>query len=141
MASKIRIIAVGKVKERYIIEGISEYLKRLKPFVKVDVIELKDGGLKKEAEKIANHLSSSTFVLDERGKQFSSLEFADMIKKIEGEITFVIGGADGIDESIKQKSKTLSLSKMTFLHEMTRLILLEQIYRSYMINSNRSYHK
>ena len=141
MVSKIKIIAIGKIKESYIREGIEEYLKRLKPFVKIEIIELKDEGLKKEGEKISNYLSQNTFTLDEKGKEYSSVEFASMIKKIEGELTLIIGGANGIDEEIKKKSKTISLSKMTLIHEMARLVLIEQIYRGCMINSGREYHK
>lgn len=141
MASKIKIVCIGKVKEKYISQGIDEYLKRLRPFVKVEIVELKDEGMRKEVEKISNYISPNTFVMDEAGKQYSSIEFAEIIKKTEGEIIFVIGGAEGIDSSIKKKSKLMSLSKMTFIHEMARLFLIEQIYRSQMINNNRNYHK
>ena len=141
MISKIKIIAIGKVKEKYLLEGINEYLKRLGRYCKVEILELKDEGLVKEAEKISRYLSNNAFVLDEKGKQFSSVEFSELIKKQDGELTFIIGGPEGISAEIKQKSKLFSLSKMTFIHEMTRLILLEQIYRSYMILHNTQYHK
>ena len=141
MASKIKIICVGKVKERYITEGINEYLKRLTPFLKIEIIELKDEGMKKESEKIQKYLDTNAFIMDEKGKELSSLEFAEMIKKHEGTLTFVIGGADGIENAVKSKSKTISLSRMTFVHEMARLFLIEQVYRSYMINSGRKYHR
>lgn len=141
MAGKVRIICVGKVKERYISDAVNEYLKRLTPFVKVEIIELKDEGVKKESEKILNYVDINAFILDEKGKELSSVEFAEMIKRHEGVITFVIGGADGIENDVKRKSKTISLSKMTFVHEMARLFLIEQIYRSCMINSGRKYHR
>jgi len=136
---KIKIVCVGKLKERYLNDGIVEFLKRLTPFTKIEIIELKDEGLKKEAEKLEKYLSLDTFILDEKGKQFSSGEFAVLLKSREN-LTFIIGGHEGIEEEVKKKAKLLSLSKMTYLHEMTRLILLEQIYRGYMINSGRTYY-
>lgn len=141
MVAKIRIIAIGKIKESYIREAIEEYKKRLSPFVKLEFIELKDEGHKKETEKIKNYVDNNTYVLDEKGFEYSSIEFAKLLKKFYGQITFIIGGADGISEEIKSAAQKISLSKMTFLHEMCRLFLLEQIYRGFMINSNRTYHK
>ncbi len=141
MASKIRIICVGKVKESHITTGINEFLKRLTPFVKVEIVELKDEGVKKEAEKLTNYLGSNTFTLDENGKEYSSVSFSELIKKQEGTLTFIIGGHDGIDDSLKLKSTRISLSKMTFTHEMARLFLIEQVYRAYMIIGNRKYHR
>lgn len=142
MIKKIKIIAVGKIKEKYILSGINEFLKRLRVFCNLEIIELKDEGIKKETDKIVEYLdNSNVFVLDPTGKQETSESFADNFKKLDGKITFVIGGPEGIDKSIKEKSKMISLSKMTFTHEMTRLFLIEQIYRSYMINNNRKYHK
>lgn len=138
MTNKITIIAIGKIKEDYIKKGIEEYTKRLTPYTKLEIIELKDEGIVNEKKKIDKYLNNNAFVLDEKGKELSSKEFAKFIKKHE-ELSFIIGGANGIDESIKKQ--TISLSKMTFIHEMTRLILLEQIYRSYMIINNRPYHK
>lgn len=138
MTNKITIVAIGKIKEDYIKKGIEEYTKRLTPYTKLEIIELKDEGIINEKKKLQKYLNNTTFVLDEKGKELSSKEFAKFIKKHE-EITFIIGGANGIDESIKKQA--ISLSKMTFIHEMTRLILLEQIYRSYMIINNRPYHK
>jgi 23S rRNA (pseudouridine1915-N3)-methyltransferase len=140
MISKITVVAVGKVKERYISEGISEFLKRLKPFCRIEVIELKDQGLKKESEKIEKYISNSSYILDSKGKEFSSEEFAELLKKQEGELTLIIGGPEGIEQNTKSKSKLLSLSKMTFTHEMSRLFLIEQIYRACMINSGRGYY-
>lgn len=141
MISKIRIITVGKIKERYLLEGINEYLKRLKPFCKIEILELKDQGLQKEAEKIVYYLDAKSFILDDLGTQLSSEEFAALLKKEEGSLTFVIGGPEGIADSLKSGHKKISLSRMTFTHEMTRLILTEQIYRAYTIINNRAYHK
>ena len=141
MVKKIRIVAVGRVKESYLLEAIEEYKKRLVPLCKLELIELKDEGLEKEAERIKRYLGTNTFILDVDGKQFNSTEFAQFIEKQDETVTFIIGGADGIKESIKKRSTIISLSKMTFTHEMCRLFLVEQIYRTYMINSNRKYHR
>lgn len=141
MITRVKIIAIGKIKEKYLLQGIDEYLKRLNRYCKIEIIELKDEGLEKEAEKLTKYLSKNTFILDANGKTTDSEGFAELFKKEEGEITFIIGGPGGISEKLKKAAKTLSLSKMTFLHEMTRLILLEQIYRAYNIIHNTAYHK
>ena len=141
MITKIRLIAIGKIKENYIREGINEYLKRLNPFCKIEVIELKDEGPEKEAKKIENYLDAQSYLLDSKGAEFSSEDFASFLKKLEGTLTFFIGGPEGISGEIKRKCKKISLSRMTFLHEMCRLFLLEQIYRAYTIIHNRNYHK
>jgi len=141
MINKIKVITIGKIKERYLIEGINEFKKRLQRFCNMEIVELKDLGLEKEAEKILPYIKSKTFVLDAKGKSFSSEEFAELLKKEEGEIAFVIGGPEGISEKIKRNANLISLSKMTFLHEMARLILLEQIYRAYTIIHRMPYHK
>ena len=141
MINKIKIIAIGKVKERYLLEGINEYMKRLTSDCKIEIVELKDEGMKKEAEKLMKYIGPHTFVLDAKGKEFSSEEFAEFLRKEEGGLEFIIGGADGISEEIKKKSKMISLSRMTYTHEMTRLFLVEQIYRGYAIIKNKPYHK
>lgn len=140
---KIRIVAVGKVKERHLLEGIAEYAKRLAPFCTLELVELKDEGMTKEAKRLEQYLGAGTFILDVDGKEMGSEEFAQLVKKHDGEgrLTFIIGGADGIDASIKKRAPALSLSKMTFTHEMCRLFLMEQLYRAQMINSNRQYHR
>jgi len=139
--NKIRIVAVGKVKEGYLREGIAEYAKRLAPFCKLELIELKDEGPAKEAKRLERYLGPGTFILDVGGKHLSSEEFAQFMKKQEGMLTLIIGGADGIDESIKRRAPAISLSNMTFTHEMCRLFIMEQVYRAHMINSNRPYHR
>lgn len=141
MVTKIRIVAIGRVKEKYLLEAIGEYTKRLVPFCKLELVELKDKGLEKEAKLLERYLGAGTFILDVGGKHFSSVEFAQFVKKQEGTLTFIIGGAEGINESLKKRAPSISLSKMTFTHEMCRLFLVEQIYRTYMINSNRKYHR
>jgi 23S rRNA (pseudouridine1915-N3)-methyltransferase len=140
MSCRIKLVVIGKPKMRYLQEGVSVYIKRLSAFCKLEIVELKDEGVPKEAEKLTKYLGTNTYVLDANGKQFSSEEFADFIKKRE-DLTFIIGGSDGMDASFKKQAQLISLSKMTYLHEMTKLILLEQVYRAFMINNNRIYHK
>jgi 23S rRNA (pseudouridine1915-N3)-methyltransferase len=143
MAMKVNIIAVGKVKEKSINQLIEEYTKRLGPYLKLNIKELKDEGLAKESDKIRNIIqqdSENTFILDALGKQFSSEEFSEFMKNKQ-EVTFIIGGPDGISDDVKKKAKTVSFSKMTFTHEMCRLFLIEQIYRGVMIEKGRPYHK
>lgn len=150
----IKIICLGKVKEKYLQNGIEEYIKRISKYTQVKIIELEDEGikddkvaLKKEKEKILKYLNTKDYiiVLDIFGKEMTSLEFADKIDKtliINSDITFIIGGSYGLDEEIKSLSNyRLSFSKMTFPHQLFRLILLEQIYRAYKINHNEEYHK
>ncbi|HQT45010.1 MAG TPA: 23S rRNA (pseudouridine(1915)-N(3))-methyltransferase RlmH [Candidatus Micrarchaeota archaeon] len=141
MVARIRIVAVGKVKETYLLEGIGEYAKRLGPFCKLELIEVKDMGLAKEAKAFERYLGAGTFILDVGGREFSSEEFAKFINKHDRELTFIIGSAEGIDESIKKRAPAISFSKMTFTHDMCRLFLIEQVYRAHMINANRQYHR
>ena len=150
----IKIITVGQIKEKYLKEAIEEYLKRIKRYTNIEIIEVKDEGLveeekaiKIESEKIEKYINDKDYIitLEIEGKEYTSLEFAEKLRTIQIEnsnITFVIGGSYGLSETIKSKSKLhLSFSKMTFPHQLFRVILLEQIYRSYKINNNESYHK
>jgi 23S rRNA (pseudouridine1915-N3)-methyltransferase len=142
MTNLIKIIAVGRIKEKYIQDAISEYEKRIRPLSKFNIIEIKDEGIIKESEKIGVYLQEKNkYLLDPAGKQFTSEEFSDFIKKSDSEITFIVGGFDGVSEKVKKDARMISLSKMTFTHEMTRLFLVEQIYRAFMIINNRKYHK
>jgi len=141
MINKIRIICVGKIKEKYLEQGIAEFLKRLNPFCKIEITEIKDEGMKKEAERFDKYITNSTYALDSKGMMYSSEEFSELLKKQEGELTFIIGGPDGIDESLKKRCKLISLSKMTLLHEMARFVFIEQTYRAYTIINNRKYHR
>jgi 23S rRNA (pseudouridine1915-N3)-methyltransferase len=136
----IRIFAVGKVKEKNIQALIDEYLKRLKVFGRVEILELKDKGIGKESEEIAKLINNNSYILDDSGANYSSIAFSELIDKCDN-ISFIIGGAEGITNEIKKKAKLISLSKMTFTHELARLILAEQIYRAMMIINNRNYHK
>lgn len=150
----IKIITVGSLKERYLKEAIEEYQKRIKKYTDIEIIEVKDEGLlpsmqamEKESEKIEKHISEKEYIitLEIEGKQFTSEEFSRKIEDIQminSNITFIIGGSYGIDQSIKEKAKThLSFSKMTFPHQLFRVLLLEQIYRAFKIMNNESYHK
>lgn len=149
----ITIISVGKLKEKYLNDGINEYLKRLSKYMKVELIEVEDVSfdkektLKEEARNIQKRLNIKSYIitLEIDGKELTSLELSDLINKISinnSDITFIIGGSYGLDDSIKQLSNyKLSFSKLTFPHQLFRLILLEQIYRSYKIINNETYHK
>lgn len=157
----IDIVAVGKVKEKYINEGIKEYLKRLSRYTSLNIIEVddekapenisnrdKDILMKKEGERILNKINRNSYLiaLSIDGKDLSSEEFADKINNlmIEGRshITFIIGGSLGLsDEVEKNVQMKLSFSKMTFPHQLMRMILLEQVYRGFRIIRNEPYHK
>ena len=150
----IKIIAVGYLKEKYLKEAVEEYTKRIKKYTNIEIIEVKDEGiveinkaLKLEEEKILKHISEKDFLitLEIEGKEYNSEEFAKKIEKITIEnsnITFIIGGSYGISDEIKNKANLhLSFSKMTFPHQLFRVLLLEQIYRAYKINNNEKYHK
>ncbi len=148
----IKIICVGKLKEKYFSSAINEYLKRLYKYVKIEILEIPDESnvekaVKVEGEKILSKIKDDEYViaLDISGKSLSSLEFAKKIDKIfntNSKLTFVIGGSYGLSGEVKERSNyLLSFSKMTFPHQMFRVILLEQIYRAYKINNNESYHK
>lgn len=147
----IKVICVGKVKEKFYTEAIDEYLKRLSKYTKIEIIEVKDEAngdiLKKEAESILKHISEKDYIvtLEIEGNNLSSLELSKKIDNILMEnpnLTFIIGGSYGLDESIKKISNyKLSFSKLTFPHQLFRVILLEQIYRSFKIINNESYHK
>ena len=139
---KIRIVSIGKVREKYLLEGIAEYEKRLRPYCKLEWVELRDEGMAREAARLEKYLGEGTYVLDALGKEMDSLQFADFFKKqTSRQLTFIIGGAEGIMPEVKKRARLLSLSKMTFTHDMCRLFLIEQLYRAHMIVNNRSYHK
>lgn len=142
---KIHIVCVGKLKEEYWRDACAEYCKRLSRFCKTEIIELAERAtLAQEAEEIKRHLCGRVFVLAVEGKQSPSEEFAREIKcACDGgeEITFVIGSSCGLHQSVKEGARLLSFSKMTFPHQMMRVILLEQIYRAFMINAGAEYHK
>ena len=146
---KITLLWIGKTKEPYIREGIKKYLTFLKSYTSITVIELKEekGRLpvqvikEREGQRILDK-THNYIVLDERAQLYSSLEFAEFIKKNSNlPLMFVIGGPFGLSDSVKNKARTrISLSPLTFTHEMTRLIFLEQLYRAFTIINNKSYH-
>lgn len=150
----IKIICVGKQKENYLKEAQQEYEKRLSKYTKIQVIELKDfkdsdikQALKKEKEEIKKHLkeTDNIIILDIKGKQQTSEELAKTIEKEltkNSNLTFIIGSSNGLDEEIKKISpKKISFSVLTFPHGLFRILLLEQIYRSFKILNNEKYHK
>ncbi len=141
-SSRIRILAVGKVRKGWVLEGIATYLKRLPG---LQVVELRDAGKEREAAAILEALrpDEQLVVLAEEGQAFDSPAFA---KRLEGSgserLALVIGGAEGIHTAVKAKARwKLSLSPMTFPHEVAQLLLLEQIYRAITIQHGGSYHK
>jgi len=143
----IKIVCVGKVKEKYLQEAISDYMKRLSKYHKVDIIELEDSNMFEEKSKILKHIDNKDYVitLDIEGKMLSSIELAEKIDKTfitNSNICFVIGGSYGLDKEVKERSNfSLSFSKLTFPHQLFRVILLEQVYRSFKILNNETYHK
>ncbi len=152
---KIKIITIGSVKERTYNDLIKEYLKRLRPYAKIEILELKTESFKRESDKdktkkiegerilksIEKCDNARIFLLEEEGREFDSLEFADFLDKDTREIIFVIAGTLGFSPKVKERIKTsISLSRLTFPHEMARVILLEQIYRGITINKNKKYH-
>ena len=150
----IKIITVGSLKEKYLKDAIEEYTKRIKRYTNLEIIEVKDEGLVEESkaiflegEKIKKNISDKDYIitLEIEGKEFDSVEFSKKIDQIQIEnsnITFIIGGSYGLSDELKSKSKlNLSFSKMTFPHQLFRVMLLEQIYRAYKIINNEKYHK
>ena len=158
---KIRIYAIGKIKENYLKIGIDEYLKKIKPYSQIEIVEVNDEAIpnnpnnseieiakNKEGERVLQLLKPGEFLigLDLGKKELESPAFAEYLnKKMENSgasLSFVIGGSYGLSDELKNRcNDSISLSKMTFLHQMTRLILLEQIYRAFKILRNETYHK
>ena len=146
----IKLIVVGKIKEKYLKEAIAEYSKRLSKYTKLEIIEVNDyseNSLIKEKEEILKHINKGEYIiaLDIDGSSISSLEFAKKIDNLfinNSCITFIIGGSYGLHDNIKNISnERISFSKLTFPHQLFRVMLLEQIYRAFKINNNESYHK
>ena len=156
----INIICIGKIKENYLKDAISEYSKRLSKFCNLNIIELQDEKLpsklndsiineikNKECTKIIQNIKKDSYVicLDLKGKQFSSEEFSEKIDNIalnfNSSITFIIGGTLGLNEEILSlSSEKICISKMTFPHQLIRVFLLEQFFRAFKISNNVSYH-
>ena len=154
---KIVLITIGKTNEKYLIEGISDYQKRLKHytnFERIEIANIKNAKnfseselMKKEGELILKQIQNSDHLvlLDDKGKDFTSQKFAQKLQQwmLSGKkrLVFVVGGAYGLsDEIYKSGNEKLSLSKMTFSHQMVRLFFVEQLYRGYTILNNEPYH-
>ena len=158
---KIKLVTVGKLKEKYLKDGIAEYAKRLKHFTKFELIELSDEKtpdkasylenqqiLDKEGTRILSKLADKEFViaLAIEGQQFPSEEFSKILSDITirgiSNITFVIGGSLGLSNTVKKRANLLmSFGKLTLPHQLMRLVLVEQIYRAFMIQQGSPYHK
>jgi 23S rRNA (pseudouridine1915-N3)-methyltransferase len=158
---RITLITVGKIKEKYLRDAVAEYVKRLGKYCKLEIIEtadektpdhaseiMEDAIRAKEAERILKHIREDAYVvtLEIQGKQLSSEELAEKIETLgiqgRSHIIFIIGGSIGLGREVLAKSDfALSFSKMTFPHQLMRVILLEQIYRSYRIIQKEPYHK
>ncbi|MGP1575027.1 23S rRNA (pseudouridine(1915)-N(3))-methyltransferase RlmH [Selenomonas sp.] len=157
---KIRILAVGKLKEKYLLQGVAEYEKRLSPFASVELIETreermpespseaeKEDALKKEGANLLRLVPEKSFliVLDVSGELLSSEALAEKIAALalqgKSDLTFLIGGAFGISAAVRKRADLrLSFSPMTFTHQMVRLLLYEQVYRAFKINRGEKYH-
>jgi 23S rRNA (pseudouridine1915-N3)-methyltransferase len=161
MSMQIRIIVVGKIKEKFVQVGIAEYDKRLRPYAKVQIVEVADekrpgsaspatesAAIEKEGERILAAIPEDSFViaLDVKGRSWSSEELAASLREWElsgqNHLAFVIGGDLGLSPAVRTRSNMrLSLSPMTFTHPMARLLLLEQVYRAFRILRGEPYHK
>ena len=150
----MKLICVGKIKEKYLNEAIDEYKKRLSKYTKLDIVELPDISYneidkvkKEEGKLILKHLkeTDNVIILDINGIELSSVELTNKLCRLESvnsNITFIIGGSYGLSEEVKKRANfSLSFSKLTFPHQLFRVILLEQIYRTYKIRNNENYHK
>lgn len=158
---KITILAVGKIKEKYLTDGIAEYAKRLRRFCDFSIVEVEDEKApeklsaaeceivkKKEAERLVKHIPKGAHVIamEVRGKKFSSEKLAEHISECmscgKSNIIFLIGGSNGIYAELSRSANiAVSVSDMTFPHQLMRLILSEQIYRAFKIINNEVYHK
>lgn len=143
----IKILCIGKVKESFYQDAIKEYMKRLSKYHKVIIEELPDSNKQKEEELLLKKINTKDYniVLDIEGKMLNSIELSNHIDKtfqMNSNITFIIGGSDGLTEKVKKIADfKLSFSKLTFPHQLFRVILLEQIYRSFKILNHETYHK
>lgn len=157
----IKIITVGKLKEKYLKQGIAEYAKRLGSYCKMEIIEVNDEKApenlsdkemelvkEKEGERILAKISDQSYVfaLAINGKQYDSVEFAKKIERLgvtgKSDITFVIGGSLGLSEQVlKRANEQISFGKLTFPHQLMRLVLVEQVYRAFRIIHGHAYHK
>ncbi len=137
----MKLICVGKIKEKYMNDAINDYIKRLSKYTKIEILELD------ESKDINNYIKEKDYVITLQidGKPLNSIEFSDLLEKTmitNSNIVFIIGGSEGLEQSVKERSNyKLSFSNLTFPHQLFRLIFLEQLYRSYKIMKNETYHK
>ena len=143
----IKIICIGKIKENYLKDAINDYQKRISKYHKIEIVELPDSNIDNEKELIKKNINPKDYIItmEIEGNMLSSIELSEKIDKTfitNPNITFIIGGSTGLHQEIKNMSNyKLSFSKLTFPHQLFRVILLEQIYRSFKILNNESYHK
>ena len=142
---KINVVAVGNLKDRFFVDAVAEYLKRLSRYAKVEIKEMPESDPVKEGREILKHLKGHVVALCIDGALMSSEEFADVIERrmlTTSEFTFVIGGSTGLSAEVISRADTkLSFGRMTYPHRLMRVILLEQIYRAMTIINHTSYHK
>ncbi len=142
----IKIIAVGKMKDKRLSQLADDFLKRLRPMAPVKVFELKDSKPEKEGREMVSLLGSPggnslVIAMDEKGEDLTSAQFAQLLAR-HGSINLLIGGADGLGSEARQRAdRTLRLSSMTWTHEMARVLLIEQVYRGFSIFKGRPYHR
>lgn len=138
-------MAIGRLKDQAYAQKAEEYAGRIRHDAKLEVLEIKDSDPESEADKILDHCKrehAEVYALDERGKLFSSFEFARTFSAVPRRVIFIIGGPDGLSDRVKKAAQDcVSLSPLTFTHEIARLLLLEQIYRAISIIKGRKYHK
>lgn len=154
----IKIIAIGKIKEKYMKSAIDEFLKRIRPYCSLQIVEIQEVPIytdelaaharEMEAKKIMEKIGSNSFVvaMDINGTELSSEDFAKKIRSFSSSglssLVFIIGSSTGLDENLKNLANfRLSMSKMTFTHQFARLMLLKQLYRAFKILNNETYHK
>ncbi len=139
-----KIIAVGKMRDKALAAHVETYMTRLSPYAKVEIAEIRDGTPESEGAKIMEQLESEkgyVIVLSEEGREMTSREFSAALMGIDRKVVMVIGGPYGLAESVKKRADLLlSMSRMTFTHEMARYLLLEQLYRAVMIGKGKNYH-
>lgn len=151
---KINIVCVGSIKEKFYVDAIKEYSKRLSRFCLLSIIEVQEEAqeksiekkIDKESEKLLNASKGAIILLDREGKMLSSEGLAETFDKLStsgvSEISMVIGGSNGVSDELKRKAKLIvSFGKITFPHQLFRVVLLEQVYRAFSINNGSPYHK
>ena len=151
---KINIVAVGSIKEKFFIDAIKEYSKRLSKYCQLKIIEVDEESsqksietkIQKESERLLAVCKGTIILLDRVGELISSEKLAETLDKLQtqgnSEISFVIGGSNGVSDNFKAKAnKVVSFGKITFPHQLFRVVLLEQIYRAFCINNKSPYHK